>query len=86
VLLYRSGCPKCRDVIANYGKDQLRLSHEGKSVCFAVIEVPPYGSGALPSSPQVAYGRLSDGRRWSVSVPLLVRLEDGICTEVGPAR
>ncbi len=83
VLLYHVGCPECREMIAEYGQ----LGHDPHKASdarrVALIQAPHSGSRFtgdvdVSSCPGCVSGQLSDSRRWFVSTPAVVFLEDGV--------
>ena len=80
VVLYRHGCPKCRELLEHYGQsfqqEAIRvMPHSVSSV--AVIEISSVASrSAMPHWCDI--GKLADGYSWFVKTPIVLRLHNGI--------
>ena len=75
VLFYHYDCPDCINAIAELENVVL----EDADLNIAIIEVPPYGS---PVKTNCFYGRLMDVKKWFITTPVLVLMEDGKAMQI----
>ena len=80
VLFYHEDCPDCREAIPLYDKISRELAGNEDSIRFAFIEVPPYGpeqDSPIPAETLCLTGRLDSSKKWYVTTPLVVVIQDG---------
>jgi hypothetical protein len=79
VVLYHHDCPKCLEAIPRYEDQVQQAANDPAAPRVALIEVPPFGTEALPTSPDTpcVLGRLSDEKEWFVETPAVLLLHDG---------
>jgi hypothetical protein len=84
VLLHRAGCDVCREMMPRYLARVADSRKRSAGPGWALIEVPGEGESAAESwvAPGLLSGRLSETRRWVVQTPIILRLEDGVVTQV----
>jgi len=84
VLLHRAGCDVCREMMPGYLARVADSRKRSAGPSWALIEVPGDGEAAAESwaAPGLLSGRLSETRRWVVQTPIILRLEDGVVTQV----
>jgi hypothetical protein len=81
LILYHADCAKCMELIAKVKRE---VGHSG--IRTAVIEVPPasglrlFAVGEPPS--WLPRGTLSTGKRWVVTTPVVIEINDGIVIDV----
>jgi hypothetical protein len=77
VVLYRHGCPRCREILDHYKRNveqDRRGTEQGISV--AVVEMPSVAQAATPDWCEV--GKLRGGYRWFMKAPIAIRLRNGV--------
>lgn len=86
IVFYHDGCPNCADVISDCESLVRQANGHVDSPRFAMVEVPPYGSGKVFGKiphPLFFITRLDESHDWFVQTPAVVSVVDGIVTAVG---
>jgi hypothetical protein len=77
VVLYRSSCPRCREMLDHYRQIVEQDSHGPKpSISVAIVAIPPDISASMPDWCEM--GKLGDGYRWFLKAPTAVHLRNGV--------
>jgi hypothetical protein len=84
LIFYHHDCSICRDFLRRYKPPVAgipAISSDRQTT--TLVEMPPYGDSIVPSCyTEYLSARMSDDADWFMPTPLVVRLEDGIVTEV----
>lgn len=76
VLLFRDGCPACRDAVALY-EDLARSIGQGPGrPRVAVVEFSPYEADYVPAE-TLTHGYLSNDWQWQAPIPVGLLIDDG---------
>jgi hypothetical protein len=78
-VLYHADCSTCREAVPGY--ERMAMSHP-----VALLEMPPFAHSGddrlVPADTKALAGRLSDGREWFATTPVVILLEGGVVRDV----
>jgi hypothetical protein len=77
VVLYRSSCPKCREMLNHFRQNVEQGNHGPKqSISLAIIVMSPDVPARMPDGCEM--GKLGGDYRWFLKVSMAIRLRNGI--------
>jgi len=76
VLFYHYDCPDCVAAINGYVQKAMYLDKNKNYLKIAFIEVAPFDSSFLHNNSRYTIGKLSSLKRWIISTPTVVLIED----------
>jgi hypothetical protein len=75
VVLYRTDCSACAEVLSGHNQDHFHIDVSGN---LALVSVPPHGTSKPPvRSPSTLYGALSATTEWLIQTPAFVEVQNG---------
>lgn len=77
VVLYHHDCPDCAEALPQIEAMARELEGNEEFLRFALVEVPPYGDGAIGNYINVKLGKLNAGKEWFITTPAVALLENG---------
>ncbi|MGO9110686.1 MAG: MauE/DoxX family redox-associated membrane protein [Thermoguttaceae bacterium] len=84
VVLYREGCPRCREILDSYRRNVGDPNWGVKgNIHFAFVQVPPVGQ--VPTAHSCEVGALKGSYRWFLTTPIGVHIRNGV-VEAGTAN